>query len=282
MRQLLCDLRSRTEGLRTNVLCADGLGKQCVAAITGLSKDVDRTYQDVKELRIRVATASEKERRKAAKISRQTSGDGMNTLSTKFMQGRCISQPKATSNIAADIWNVMPDTPTPQLPILVTPPPTCASHSRVVRYQSKRHNSYSISSQTTDHGSQMPYPSPSLANLNQRSSLLRQGSLPFMSSASSVAEVEVQLIHTPSESGHIYTQTPQSMDHLDPDQEMSPTDSMNIIAEITGHILETLQPTIQNAVERTLRGRSCSHSSVRDVEAGLGPRHSDPLQSNSH
>ncbi|THH17230.1 hypothetical protein EUX98_g9168 [Antrodiella citrinella] len=63
---VLRNLRGHTENLRADVLSADGIRRQCLAAIKGLSTRVDVICQRVKDLRERIARVSEEERRKAA------------------------------------------------------------------------------------------------------------------------------------------------------------------------------------------------------------------------
>ncbi|KAH8100829.1 hypothetical protein BXZ70DRAFT_936069 [Cristinia sonorae] len=69
-RRHLQTFRNQTENLRTDVLCAPGFIKQCIASMKGLSRRIGEACENVKDVRTRIVTVSDKARKKALEETR--------------------------------------------------------------------------------------------------------------------------------------------------------------------------------------------------------------------
>ncbi|THH13478.1 hypothetical protein EUX98_g9721 [Antrodiella citrinella] len=272
-RRSLRHLRGLTEGLRTNVLRASGIRKQCVAAMAGLSKRVNDVCRRAQKLRVQIVTASQLARLEAEAMQRHemetpldpSFADSSYTPQTHHNDLQCAQSPEE-SGAAKDASYT-----------LAMPPPTFASHTSVFRQPVRLNSAFLVrcgGKETTAtswappmlDGSSMACagtPDLDLPNVLIPPPYSREGSIFSVQQRSLVADSSLE------GGAHIQQPSVQADDLL--------ADRDALIAELREQIIQDLMAGIasagthwQNALERTLHGRSRTQSiSSGDVEAGL-------------
>ncbi|THH15988.1 hypothetical protein EUX98_g9374 [Antrodiella citrinella] len=276
-RHSLRHLRSLAEGLRNNVLQANGLRKQCVAAMTGLSKRVNDVCDGAQKLRAHIVTESERERRKAEMSCHET-----NTYSEpSFVDLPLHTSPAHHDNQSNEQMSPKKIEARPELRPLTTPLPAFASHTSTFRqpvrldstpfdFLGSRETLTPSWSLPTWDGSSMTFglpPTVDPLNAPVPPPYSREGS------TSSGQRESQSSLGFDQNMGNRHLQQPARLDPAD----TSLVDREALIAELREQIVQDLMDGIasagthwQSALERTLHGRSRTQSvSSGDVETGL-------------